>query len=198
MKVSIGRRELHIVSMIYEVWKEGGGERPCVLWKHLNGMIECEGVLTSALWYSMESILERLRWKVIREVKENRSVIEIEDMEGLVNRAYGSYYGDWLWKFDSEDRKSVESYVELLKRIIRDIKKEKLTSVTLRKIVCYEIDKQRGEIVSGEDDRKIERIKSGIEQIKNIDVVVEVNKRRFIEKIERVKKSNERELKGLK
>ena len=119
-------------------------------------------------------------------------------MEGLVNRAYGSYYGDWLWKFDSEDRKSVESYVELLKRIIRDIKKEKLTSVTLRKIVCYEIDKQRGEIVSGEYDRKIERIKSGIEQIKNIDVVVEVNKRRFIEKIERVKKSNERELKGLK
>lgn len=198
MKESIGRRELHILSMIYEVWKAIGGKRPCVLWKHLNGMIECEGVLTSALWYSMESILERLRWKVIREVKENRSVIEIEDMEGLVNRAYGSYYGDWLWKFDSEDRKSVESYVELLKRIIRDIKKEKLTSVTLRKIVCYEIDKQREEIVSGEYDRKIERIKSGIEQIKNIDVVVELNKRRFIEKIERVKKSNERELKGLK
>lgn len=198
MKESIGRRELHILSMIYEVWKAIGGKRPCVLWKYLNGMIECEGVLTSALWYSMESILERLRWKVIREVKENRSVIEIEDMEGLVNRAYGSYYGDWLWKFDSEDRKSVESYVELLKRIIRDIKKEKLTSVTLRKIVCYEIDRQREEIVSGEYDRKIERIKSGIEQIKNIDVVVELNKRRFIEKIERVKKSNERELKGLK
>ena len=72
MKVSIGRRELHIVSMIYEVWKEGGGERPCVLWKHLNGMIECEGVLTSALWYSMESILERLRWKVIREPIRHR------------------------------------------------------------------------------------------------------------------------------
>ena len=198
MKVSIGRRELHILSIIYEVWKASGGKRPCVLWKHLNGMIECEGVLMTALWYSMESLLERLRWKVIREVKENRSVIEIEDMEGLVNRAYGSYYGDWLWKFDSEDRKSVESYVELLKRIIRDIKKEKLMSVTLQKIVCYEIDKQRKEIVSREYDRKIERIKSGIEQIENIDVVVELNKRLMIEKIERIKKSNERELKGLK
>ena len=146
----------------------------------------------------MESILERLRWKVIRDVKENRSVIVIEDMEGLVNRAYGSYYGDWLWKFDSENRKSVESYVELLKRIIRDIKKEKLMSVTFQKIVCYEIDKQRKEIVSREYDRKIERIKSGIEQIENIDVVVELNKRLMIEKIERIKKSNERELKGLK
>lgn len=198
MKVSIVLRELHILSMIYEVWKASGGKRPCVLWKRLNGMIECEGVLIIALWYSMESLLERLRWKVIRDVKENRSVIVIEDMEGLVNRAYGSYYGDWLWKFDNEDRKSVESYVELLKRIIRDKKKEKLMSVTLQKIVCYEIDKQRKEIVSREYDRKIERIKSGIEQIENIDVVVELNKRLMIEKIERIKKSNERELKGLK
>ena len=198
MKVSIGRRELHIISMIYEMWKEGSGKGTCELREHTDSTCECEGFVLNVSWYIVDRILEKLRWKVNREVKENRSVIEIEDMEGLVNRAYGSYHGDWLWKFDSEDRKSVESYVELLKRIIRDIKKEKLTSVTLRKIVCYEIDKQREEIVSGEYDRKIERIKSGIEQTKNIDVVVELNKRRFIEKIELVKKSNERELKGLK
>lgn len=70
--------------------------------------------------------------------------------------------------------------------------------MTLQKIVCYEIDKQRKEIVSGEYDRKIERIKSGIELTEGIDVVVELNKRLMIEKIERVKKSNEWELKGLK
>lgn len=189
IRVTVGIGDIKAFNEIYGLWKrKQGGKGKLIIERNVGDTCECCGRVLGASWSLIKGVIE----SITNEPQEGS--VEIEDVEEVIGRVYEWYYLDTLWKYRATGTKSQESYVELIKGIERDIKRNKVNSFTVREIITYGLNKQIEE-ETYKNKRDIAGVKERMEDIEGKDVLVGMDKKRFIERLEVLRGTKERELK---
>ena len=189
IRVTVGIGVIKAFNEIYGLWKrKHGGKGKLIIERNVGDMCECCGRVLGASWSLIKGVIE----SITNEPQEGS--VEIEDVEEVIGRVYEWYYLDTLWKYRATGTKSQESYVELIKGIERDIKRNKVNSFTVRETITYGLNKQIEE-GTYKNKRDIAGVKERMEDIEGKDVLVGMDKKRFIERLEVLRGTKERELK---
>ena len=189
IRVTVGIGDIKAFNEIYGLWKrKQGGKGKLIIERNVGDTCECCDRVLGASWSLIKGVIE----SITNEPQEGS--VEIEDVEEVIGRVYEWYYLDTLWKYRATGTKSQESYVELIKGIERDIKRSKVNSFTVREIITYGLNKQIEE-GTYKNKRDIAGVKERMEDIEGKDVLVGMDKKRFIERLEVLRGTKERELK---